>query len=495
MKKIIKISLFVLVIAMTLSLFGCKAFERTFLGADPFSFSDIVMTQTGVNEYKIDFTVDCGNKDVTIYFTEGSRLSDKVLPKAVDKTVDGKNARFSFTEELILGENYYLWVVQGDKQAKISIPAPSMFPGLTVNEDGSAIFNFNYTYDTAWGAFCDPNGKAVYKSQSPVFDDSAVKLCDQIEITDEEGEITAEQFDPTCYYYSVTTGKEGNLTVISRPVTVYDQLIGQIKSISATITNDLMLKVDLTIPDGGAFSSLVAEKLQLLVKTSAADELYVIDCKYESGVATMTFDCTKLIFDGLWYDVVMIWDGVVVMDVPKTFNGQNVVVSSVVKKDGILYNIVDWKPDDAPDSAAMLKVYFEEDTTRFADEILKSYLVSFSTDPVPTLNVTVKLKDGVSAPTLAITGGDKTILASANGVLNDDGSYSYSLAVGDGLTEADKWYDLRFFVGTTAYEMLKDSCITYSDFAAKYSSASDSREYQFREWNGFLKLMYIDLEA
>ena len=215
----------------------------------------------------------------------------------------------------------------------------------------------------------------------------------------------------------------------------------------------------------------------------------------QSSIGIETFDCTNLIFDGLWYDVVMLWDGVIVMDVPKTFNGQSVVISSVVKKDGILYNIVDWKPDDAPESAAMLKVYFEEDTTRFADEILKSYLVSFSTDPVPTLNVTVKLKDGASAPTLAITGGDKSILASAQGTLNEDGSYTYQLAVEDGLTEADKWYDLRFFVGTTAYEMLKDSCITYTDFAANYNDAEGGRVYQFREWNGFLKLMYLNVNS
>lgn len=493
MKKSIKITLLVLVIAMTLSLCSCKAFERIFLGGDPFSFSDIVMTQTGVNEYKIEFTVDSGKKDVDIYFTEGSRLSDKVSPIEVAKTVDGKNARFSFTKELTLGENYYLWVIQGDKQAKVSIPAPSMFPSITVNDDGSAIFNFNFTYDTAWGAFCDPNGKAVYKSQSPVFDESAVMLCDQIEITDEHGELTAEQFDENAYYYSVITGKEGLMKVISRPVMVFDNIISSVESISATLTNDLQLQLKVGVDESSIYAPMVADRLQLLIKTSAADELYVVDSKYEDGIATMTFDCSNLIFDGLWYDLVLTWDGAVVMDVPKSFNGHSVIQSSTVKKDNYVYNLVDWKPEDADDSAAMLKVYFEEDTTKYADEILKSYLVTFTTYPTPTMQVTVQLKSGVTAPVLAITGGDKTILASAEGTLNDDGSYTYSLEVADAFTEAEKWYDLRFFIGTTPYEMLKDSCIAYADYSKEYTDTTGARLYEFREWNGFLKMMYSDI--
>ena len=488
MKKFVRITLLLLACVMIMSLCSCTAFERIFLGGDPFSFSDIVMTQTGVNEYNIKFTVDSGNKDVDIYFTEGSRLSDSVRPIEVEKTVDGKKAHFSFTKELILGENYYLWVIRGDQKAKISIPAPSMFPSLTVNDDGTAVFNFNYTYDTAWDAFCDPTGKAVYKSQKDVFDDSAVMLCSGIDITDEFGELTAEQFDPDCYYYSVTTGKDGILKVISNPVMIYDEIIAQVDSLSAKITSDLQFQVEVGIPSSSEFAGQVADKLQLLIKTGAADEIYVVDCEYKGGVATMSFDCTNLIFDGLWYDVVLVWDGAVVMDIPKNFDGKAVDTNSNVKKDGIVYSIVSWKPDNAPAGSEMIKICFEEDSTRYADEILKSYIVTFDAETA-SLMVTAKIKGDV-APVLAITSGDKTILASADGVKNADGSYSYTLAVEDAFTRADNWYDLRFFVNNTAYEMLKDSCITYSNFANKYEH--NARVYEFREWNGMLKLMYTD---
>ncbi len=270
MKKIIKITLALLIIAMTMSLFSCTAIERLLFGGDPYSFSDIVMTQTGVSEFRIDFTVDCGNENVKIYFTEGSRLSDKTPPIEVAKDVVGRKARFSFTEELIHGENYYLWVVNGEKQAKISIPGPSMFPDITVNDDGSATFNFRYTYGTAWDAICDPTGKAVYKSSSPVFDDTATLICDQIDITNEYGPIPADQFDEDSYYFSVSTAKDGLLKIISRPVMVYDKIVDQIDNITAKLTGDLKLQLNVTIPESAAISSELANKLQLIVKKSEA---------------------------------------------------------------------------------------------------------------------------------------------------------------------------------------------------------------------------------
>lgn len=494
MKKIIKFTLVALVILFSLSLFGCSAIERLFLGGDPYSFSDIVMTQTGVNEYRIEFTANCGNDDVDVYFTEGFRLSDATEPKQVEKSVDGRKARFSFTEQLNLGEDYYLWLVYGDKEAKISLTVPSMFPSITENDDGSAVFNFNYTYGTAWGSFCDPTGKAVYKSDSPVFDSSASLLYDEIDITQENCLIAADVFDKDSYYYAVSVAKEGLVKTVSRPVMIYDDIISQIEGISAKITNDLLLQVDIAIPESAEIADLVEDELQLLVKTDVADEIYLGDCSYSDGVATMSIDCTDLLFDGLWYDVIITWRGAVVMDVPKSFNGVQVDTVSTVKKDGILYNIVDWKPDDAPESEAMLKVYFEEDTTRYADEICASYIVTFTIDPTPTLNVTVKFKDGISEPpSLAITGGDKVKLACTEGSLNDDGSYSYSLPVHEAFTEADKWYDLRFFIDNTAYEMLKDSCITYADYSNKYTDNTNARIYEFREYNGLLKLMYTDI--
>ena len=489
MKKIIRFTLVTLVILLSLSLFGCSTIERLFLGGDDYNISDIVMTQTDVNEFKIEFTANCGRDDVQVYFTEGFRLSESVEPKEVEKTGSGRNVRFSFTGRYNLGEDYYLWLIYGEKEAKISITIPSMFPTITVAEDGTATFNFNYTYGTSWGSFCDPTGKAVYKSESSVFDESATLIADGIDITEEHCVLGADGLDG--YFYSVSTAKEGLMKIISRPVMIYDSIIAEVDGISAKLTSDLMLQVDVEIDEGAEIADLVDENLGLMIKSDIADEIYLSNCTYSGGVATMSVDLTNLIFDGLWYDVIITWNGAVVMDVPKVFNGKQVDGLSTFKKDGILYYITSWAPEGAPETEAMLKVYFEEDTTRFADEILRSYLVTFTTDPTPTLNVTVKLKDGISkAPTLAITSGDKTMLVSAEGTINEDGTITYSLPVAEAMTTAGNWYDLRFFIDNTPYEMLKDSCITYANFAAKYNDDANARVYEFKEWNGLLKLNY-----
>ena len=105
MKKNVKILILTLLLAMTLSLVGCSAIERLFLGGDPYSFSDIVVTQVGVDEFKIEFTANCGKENVNVYFTDGFRLLPTSVAKSVEKTVDGKNVRISFTEKLYLGED------------------------------------------------------------------------------------------------------------------------------------------------------------------------------------------------------------------------------------------------------------------------------------------------------------------------------------------------------------------------------------------------------
>lgn len=498
MKKFAKITLIALMIILTMSLAGCSLVERVFLGGDPYSFSNVTLTQVGVTEFRVEFDVNCGKEKVEIYLTEGFRRSESVKPIQVEKTVDGGKAHFSFTKEFNLAEDYYLWVVNGDKEAKTSVTAPSMFPAVKMNDDGSATFEFKYTYDTAWGSFCDPTGKAVYKSSKPVFDSSAVLIQSGIDITTETCHIPADMVDDSSYYFSVSTAKDGKVRSISRPVRFFDDLIGQVEGMSSKITGDLKLQISVNIPESASFASEVADKLQLIVKTDICDEIYVLDSKYVGGVATMELDLSKLLFDGLWYDLVFAWDGVAVMDVPQYFGGNKIETTSTVKKNGIVYSTVGWKPDTAPAGTEILKVYFEEDNTKYADQICESYLVSFVSYTIPIVNINIpvlkveaRFIDGLNkTPVLALTGGDNVKLESVEGTLNEDGSYTFYLPVKDALTTPDKWYDIRFFVGDDVYEVLKDSCITYENFSKKYNDGA--RCYEFREWNGFLKLMYLE---
>ncbi len=506
MKKIAKIILVILICSLTLSLFGCQALDdlkNAFLGGiedvenaidsiGAYTFSDVVITQEGLNTFKIDFTVRCGDDPVEIYLTDGYRLTDSHTAKKVEKSKNGQNTHFSFTETLDLGETYYIWAVYGDKQEKFGITAPSMFPVLIDQGSGEALFHFKYTYGTSWSDFCDPEGKSIYVSEKPVFDSSATLIADKIAITQEDYLIPSNVFNPEMYYYAVSTVKDGLITIISRPVIFPGNIVGQVDGVTASITSDLYFRVDVQVAEGSELANTNAEHLQLLVKTDIADDVLVADCTYADGVATMMVDYNQLDWDGVWYDVCLAWNGAIVADVPQYFNGKQVNLSNTVKVDGIIYGIAGWKSEDAPEHSEVLKMYFEEDTTRYADELCKSYIVTFSVVPEPTLNVTVKLKDGEKAPTLAITGGDNNKLCEVEGILNDDGTYTYSLPVKTGLTVPDKWYDIRFFQGNKPYEFLKDSCITYANFAASYVDVAGGRSYYFREYNGFLKLMYLN---
>ena len=503
MKKTVKIILIILITALTLSLFGCEDLKNAVLGGiedvenaidsiGSYIFSDVIITQEGLNSFKIDFTVRCGDDPVEIYLTEGYRLTDSHTAKKVESVKDGQKIRFSFTETLDLGETYYIWAVCGDKQEKFGFTSPSMFPVLMDQGNGEALFHFKYTYGTSWSDFCDPEGKAIYASEKPEFDSSAKLIVDKIAITQEDYVIPADVFDPDMYYYAVSTVKDGLITIISRPVMFPGNIVGQVNGITASITSDLYFRVDVEVAEDSELANSGAEHLQLLVKTDIADDVLVADCTYADGVATMMVDYNQLQWDSVWYDVCLAWNGALIADVPQYFNGKQVNQSSTVKVDGIIYGIAGWKAEDAPEHSEVLKMYFEEDTTRYADELCKSYIVTFSIVPEPTLNVTVKLKDGVKAPILAITGGDNNKLCKVEGILNEDGTYTYSLPVKSGLTTPDKWYDIRFFVGNHPYEFLKDSCITYANFAASYVDAEGGRTYFFREYNGFLKLMYLN---
>jgi len=488
MKTTAKIFIIILISILTLSLFSCDQLGGLF---GTYEFSDVVLTQTGVNEFKIDFSVSCGNDDVQIYITEGFRLSDSAKPKEVTKTKDGLLTRFSLTETLDLAESYYIWVVNGDRQEKYSITPPSMFPVLIDQGNGEALFHFKYTYGTAWSDFCDETGKAIYQSANPVFDSTAKLIAKDIDITQEDYMIPADVFDPYMYYFAVSTAKDGEVTNISCPVSFPGNLISQVNGMSAMITNDLFFCVEVEIKKDSEIDKASAEHLQLLIKTDTADDVIVANCSYSNGVATMMVDYNALAWKGVWYDVCLMWRGAVIGDLPQYFSGKQVNNSSTVKVDGVIYGIAGWKAEDAPEHSEVLKMYLEDDTTRYTDEFCKNYTVTFSTDSEPTLIVTIVLNDDVkSAPVLALTGGDSTKLCEVRGTLNEDGSYTYALPVKSGMTTAGQWYDIRFFFGDIMCEFLKDSCITYADYAASYADAATGRTYTFKEYNGFLKIMF-----
>jgi hypothetical protein len=491
MKKLIKIGVAVLILAMTLSLCSCDVTEltKTVLGevggvledlmfrAD-YNFSDIRLTQKGINKFEISFIADSGNDDVEIYLSNSfSKIGNAEAEKVTKTPIGDDLVYFSFTKELDLAEDKYLWISCGDKATVASFTVPSAFPTVTL-EGGKTVFHFNYTYDTDWGSFCDQKGKAVYYSTKTVFDDTAVLIEDNIPLGQEHFTLP-DGLPENVYFFSVAQARNGKITNISTPVMHSADLLSEVTAINVGITNNTFLSVSISIPETSEIASNVVDGLQIMVKNGAADEIYVVDCSYAGGVATMLFDCTKLQAESIWYDVLVCWNGSVVVDVPTSYDSHNTVTMSEGKKDGVNYKITDWN--------SMLKVYFETEPKN-ANLIFDSYSISFDAETA-SLIANATLKEGVEGtPVLALTAGDKTQLISVKGVKNDDGSYTFTLPVESALTEAGKWYDVRFFIDLVAYETYKNDCISNENYSAKYEN--NGRIYDFQEWNNLLKLQF-----
>ncbi len=491
MKKIVKIVLAMLILTMTLSLCSCDAVEtgKELLGKlavvledmifeTDYSFSDVTLVQKGINEFEVSFTADTGDDEVQIFVSNSFSKVGNADPEQVTKTDlgDGK-VSYRFTKELPLGEDRYIWIVCGEKSAMTALTVPSAFPTVTLEGD-STVFHFNYTYDTDWGSFCDQTGKSVYYSTKPVFDSEAVLIEDGIALGTEHFTLP-EDIPEGVYFFSVAEARNGKVINVSTPVMHSSDILSEVTGISARITNNTYLCINISIPETSELSESILDSLQIMVKNGAADEIYVVDCSYAGDVATVLFDCTKLTSEGTWYDVLVCWNGSVLVDVPRNFGGHDIVSNAEGKLDGVNYKITDWN--------SMLKVYYETEPMN-ANLIFDSYSISFDAETA-SLIATATLKEGVEgAPELALTAGNKDKIASCKGVKNEDGSYTFTLSVEDALTEAGKWYDVRFFIGQVAYEAYKNDGITDENYSARYEN--NGRVYNFESWNDLLKLQF-----
>lgn len=467
---------------------GTREGEEEFFA---YTLSDVVMTQLGVNTYEFALSADCTGDNADVYLTENDRITSSDKPVAVQSAADGELTRFTFEADLQLSEEYYLWVVGEDKEVMLPVTAPSMFPSMEERVSGGALFHFAYTAGVSWSSFCDPAGKSVWVSDKPVYDETASVVQKDIPITDGECIIPQSSFGEDKYYYSVTTAKNGLLTIISCPVTLSSSVYEQFTDIGAGLDGDARLTVTVGVAADSEIAAGSAADLQLVVKSGAGDEIYSADSVWENGVAKMTFDCTLLLEADLWYDMCLAYRGAIVCDVPKLFGSSEVREGSNVTIDGVNYCITDWKPDGAPDSDAALKVYFEENTTEYADSYCSSYVVTLADGDKLELTVRVKVKSGLAAvPELAITAGDKTKLASAQGVLQGD-EYVCTLDISSVLKNAGQWYDIRLFFGDACTDLLKDSCIAYGDFRPAEDYSYNGSSYRFEEYNGILKIQLL----
>lgn len=475
MKKYRLICMALVALLALAALVGCTPTREDDGEYIAYTFSDVVMTQLGINTYRFDFDVDSGSEQVKVYFTERDRLKDIDVAEEVTSSVSGNKAHFSFIKQLQLSEEYYLWVV-GDKQAELPITAPSMFPNIEQTE-GGVMFHFNYSYNVSWSSFCDPTGRAVYVSDKSFFDDTATVLREGIKITEQDYIIPEEQYSNQKYYYSVTTAKNGLLKIISAPISTSDTVMSEIKDVKLSlVTKDNVptMTVELAFAENSKVDLNVANDLQLFVKNDIGDEIYSSPAVWADNKATFTFDCSQLITAGKWYDVCLAYRGSMIGDVPCSVDNVAVDTSgSCANQSGLTYRFANYE--------GQLKVYYEYPPVTAFD--MCNFTVEFDADNEAIVLTIIKLFDGNSIPTLAITDGstDKVLETTYR---IDGNKYVYTLNV-HSLSKQDNWYDIRLFFDSVCAEISKDAAV---QFGQEFKVGD--RVYSFQEYNGLLKIQF-----
>ncbi len=177
----------------------------------------VSMTQKGIHTYDLDVTLEekfAAKENLNIYFSK----NDTFDKEKSDLLVYEKKENNIFGIKGVTYEpgDYFLYVEADGEVGTYPITVPKMAPKTWMNGD---IVNIEMEVDgnTSWSSFIDPEGKNVYRSASPVFDETAKAMEENIDIlTSSYSDKNATKAEP--YYYLVFNGKNGKFRYISAPL-------------------------------------------------------------------------------------------------------------------------------------------------------------------------------------------------------------------------------------------------------------------------------------
>lgn len=267
--------------------------------AQGISHVDIVQKSTNTFQYSVTSDI-APSTTARVYVSRYDSVTSDMKP--VDyENVDGK---YVFTEEVKYKE-YFIHIVDGNKKAVLPLTRPQMAPSLSMLESGSAVLTYHFVNGTSWSSFCDPTGKAVYKSSKTTFDETATVVEKNVNIAGVDSSTDVNPSDSEPYYYVVLSAKNGIVTYVSAPLMTVDRAYSDI-AVSLKLENGVpYLQID------GKF----------VVDGDIAPELYSADTKLgkvleivgetKSGKAGDSFsvklDIAQVISGssgaGIWYDI------------------------------------------------------------------------------------------------------------------------------------------------------------------------------------------------
>lgn len=216
--------------------------------------------------------------------------------------VDGK---YSFSATVSYA-TYYLHIVEGEKSAVMPMTRPQMAPTLTTNKT-NAIVTYNFANGTSWSSFCDPTGKSIYKSNKLTFDDTAVLVAQNVNISGVESTTDTAYTTDLPYYYVVLSAKNGIVKYISAPIMKLAQAYRNVRVDFETVEGKARLKVSGKFVTDGDVTLVIYSADEKLGRVA---QLLGNEASGKAGDAFVTYIDLSKVYSfggsngkGIWYDI------------------------------------------------------------------------------------------------------------------------------------------------------------------------------------------------
>ena len=266
-------------------------------------FNHIDIYQKGYSSYDLDVSLKESENDIEFYVSNKKDSFEEI--EKVTYTKSG--SKYTFNIDVEPGD-FYLNSRTASKSTSLLLTIPRMTPKIQAIEDEDSYYVntfFGLSGETSWSSFCDPEGKNVYKSKKPYFDEEAVHVnvnndgsVDPIQILDGNYSDLKASKDYN-YYYVVMNGKNGLTTFYSSSITFRESIIDET---SIAISFDIVDAVPYLVFEGDYLQSDY-EQAKLILKDNAYERHASINLG--DSHLSMKLDLRQMTTLGKWYDIML----------------------------------------------------------------------------------------------------------------------------------------------------------------------------------------------
>ncbi|MFA5235774.1 MAG: glycoside hydrolase family 30 protein [Bacilli bacterium] len=427
------------------------------------TYEHVDITQKARGRYQMDVTVASDVSPLSFFMT----VTDKFDPTKTLEITNHAGRDYTFGLEADPGD-YYLWMASGEKSGMLPLTLPSFSPTLEV-EGTTAVIAFNLDVTTSWSSFCDPYGKAVYRSHKPTFDAEAEQVnvtstgkVDPIYILTES--YTDDDYDEgKPYYYLVMDGKNGLMRFVSHPLLSDERLFAVTAVTLGLESGNPLMRLE------GVLTGLTpAESFRLVIKDSFGERHQAAN-QADDGLE-FAFDPRLLEKTGVWYDInIENIESGVLYDIAY----ENVIKNNLTYLDQRI-NFQEWAG-----SAKLNKDQLAYTQTE-ADLLV--------VETVPYLKVSGhKAEEAVATMRLTYWSGTETVVLTECPDTSETSSRFLFECDLSALNEPGTYYDIVIVIDGVPSDLTGDMAINIAD-----TVQADGRDYYFRTWEGLLKVVYDD---